>query len=1329
MVFNIRKGFRKAATCSLALCVLSTQFLLGNVHAAATAETGTVSSQQISSALAVDTPTPGRSFVINNPSMTTTGGVKATVNVSPTSTPHSGEEVVVFELFNGTTPVGIAALQKDIISTEKLTVHFNTTGSNLSVKVFVVDSYTGDLNQVGNSLADPVIINSSPTSSSALKLRIMETTDIHTNLMSYDYYKDQVSPTVGLVKTATLVKQARDEVKNTLLVDNGDLIQGTPLGTYVAKVDQLNDPNAVHPVYKAMNLMRYDIATFGNHEFNYGLDFLDKSVKGASFPYVNANVYVDDHDNNPENDKNKYTPYKIMDKTYIDEEGNTQSVKVGVLGLVAPQIMDWDKGNLEGKVTTRDIVATAEKFVPKMKAEGADIVIALTHSGFDANAQANTMAENAILPLSKVKGIDAITFSHTHKVFPTGDTKTLDVIFKDAKGNPVAGVDNVKGTINGVAAVQAGFGGAELGIIDLTLTKENGKWKVADSQSSNREIYDKVGKKALVDADPAVENAVKAEHEATIKYANGPIGQTSAPIYSYFALVKDDPSVQIVTQAQKWFVEKYISTNVPKYKDLPILSVGAPFKAGRNGPEEYTDIAQGAIAIKSASDLYLYDNTLKAVKVKGSVVKEWLEMSAGMFNKIDTDKTEEQSLLNPLFAVFNFDVIDGVTYQIDVTKPAKYNADGTIHDANSSRIVNLQYNGKAIDPNQDFIVVTNNYRAGGGGNFPGLKGSELVVDSADENRQILMNYITEKKDINPSADNNWSILPVKDKVNVTFTTSPQAAKYLPEHKDIKYTGQLDIRGFGVYSLSLAEGGTPPVDPGTPGDNVKVQILGINDFHGQLDTTSNFGAGDVGRADYLAAYLNQRRATNPNTLLVHNGDSVGASAPVSSMDRDKPTLDFLNMMKFDVGSLGNHEFDQGVPALLAQVNGGSDPIKPEIQFNKLDFDVINANALYKSPTATDDTYNPIVKPYVIKEIGGEKVGFIGVVTMATVSKVSPSALAGVKLVEQDKVVNAAVKELQAKGVHAIVVLAHDPASTKNDVTTGEAVDLANAVDDDVDVIFAGDNHAKVNTVVNGKLIVQAYSYGTAFADIDLEIDPATHDIVKKQADVVDVKHEGMTPDPEVTKFIDDALAKYPILAKPVGTTTEVISRENAYNAESALGNLIADAMRDKMETDFAFMNPGGIRADLPKGDIKFSDLAKIQPFGNSLVKLEVTGAQIKKLLQQQWGKKLDNSDDIKTLQISGLKYTADFRNPVDSRVTTLVKDDGQETAITDDGVYTITVNNFMAAGGDNYKILTEGKDITTGNTINDLDAFYDYIVKKFGGGTITSTLQGRITNIK
>ncbi|WP_239004672.1 bifunctional 2',3'-cyclic-nucleotide 2'-phosphodiesterase/3'-nucleotidase [Paenibacillus tepidiphilus] len=681
---------------------------------------------------------------------------------------------------------------------------------------------------------------SAAAADATLKVRIMETTDIHTNLLPYDYYKSATSLTVGLARTSTLVKQARSEAANTLLVDNGDLIQGTPLGTYKALVNPIKG-NEIHPVYKAMNLMGYDVATFGNHEFNYGLDYLDQAIKGANFPYINANVYIDDKDNNTDNDVNQYKPYQIISKSYKDEAGNAQTLKIGVLGLVTPQITEWDKAHLEGKVITKDIVATAEKFVPEIRAAGADLVIAMTHSGFNGTAEPHVKAEDAILPLSKVPGIDAITFSHTHKVFPAADEKSLDTLFKDASGKVLAGVDNAKGTINGVPAVQAGYGGSNLGLIDLTLEKENGKWKVAASQSSTRAIYDSVAKKSTVDVDQAIVDAVQADHEATIKYANSPIGTTTGPIYSYFGLVQDDPSVQIVTTAQKLYVEDYIKKNLPQYANTPVLSVGAPFKAGRNGPEEYTDIAAGPLAIKSAGDLYLYDNTLKAILVKGSVVKEWLEMTAGKFNQIDPAKTEAQELLNPAFAVYNFDVIDGVTYQVDVTKPAKYKPDGTVNDAASSRIINLQYNGKAIDPEQEFIVATNNYRASGGGNFPGVKGSKYIIDSPDENRQILMDYITASKTINPTADNNWSIAPISGDAKVTFTTSPKAELYAKETDNIAYTGQVDDKGFGIFTLDVSKAVTPSVPATGSGQPAASSFKDVPDSHWAASYISGLAA--------------------------------------------------------------------------------------------------------------------------------------------------------------------------------------------------------------------------------------------------------------------------------------------------------------------------------------------------------------------------------------------------------------------------------------------------------------------------------------------------------
>ncbi|CAI8974022.1 2'3' cyclic nucleotide phosphodiesterase/3' nucleotidase [Brevibacillus sp. IT-7CA2] len=623
---------------------------------------------------------------------------------------------------------------------------------------------------------------------SVLKLRLLETTDIHTNIVNYDYYQDKNTDEFGLAKTATLVKKAREEAKNSILIDNGDLLQGNPLGDYVAKIDPLKAGDT-HPAYKAMNLMDYDVANIGNHEFNFGLEFLDTSLKGAKFPYINSNVYVDDKDKNPDNDKNMYTPYEILERTFKDENGKDVKLKVGVIGFVPPQIMQWDKANLEGKVIAKDIVETANKFVPEMKKKGADIIIAVPHSGIGP-IEGGPQLENASYQLSKVDGIDAILFGHSHSVFPgPGFDK-------------IPGIDAEKGTINGKPAVMPGFWGNHLGVIDLTLKQEKGKWKVAESATKVVPIYDKANKASLADADKAIVDAVKEDHDKTVEWVRSAVGKTSSPIFSYFALVQDDPSIQIVTNAQKWFVEKNVKGT--EYEGIPVLSAGAPFKAGgRNGVSYYSNIPAGTIAIKNVSDLYIYPNTLKAVLVDGATVKEWLERSAGQFNQIDAKKTDEQPLINESFPTYNFDVIDGVTYQIDVTQPSKYAVDGKVASKDANRIKNLSFNGKPVKPEDKFIVVTNNYRASGGGAFPGLDGKNIVIDSPDENRQIVIDYILNQKNIDPAADNNWSFAPVEAKLNVTFTSSPDAKPFAEKLSNIKFINVLES-GFAKFSIDLSK---------------------------------------------------------------------------------------------------------------------------------------------------------------------------------------------------------------------------------------------------------------------------------------------------------------------------------------------------------------------------------------------------------------------------------------------------------------------------------------------------------------------------------------------
>jgi len=631
------------------------------------------------------------------------------------------------------------------------------------------------------------LVSSTALADSTVSLRILETTDIHTHLVNYDYYRDGESDTVGLAKVATLLKTARGEAENVVFIDNGDLIQGNPLGDYMAKERGLKDGD-VHPVYKAMNLLGYDAANIGNHEFNYGLDFLGKSLAGANFPYVSANVFVDDGDDNPENDKPYFEPYVLLDREFTDNDGKVHKAKVGVIGFVPPQIMQWDKANLEGSVIAKDIVEMANKYVPEMREKGADIVIAVPHSGLSTMAR-NGMEENATYYLSEVDGIDAILFGHAHTVFPSETFADLE------------GVDIAKGTINGVAAVMPGFWGSHLGVIDLTFNvTDDGEWTVTDSLSDARPIYQREGRTVtpLVEADPEIIAAVKDEHEATIAYMREGVGTTSAPINSFFALVADDPSIQIVTNAQKWYLEKIL--NGSEYDGIPILSAGAPFKAGgRGGPDYFTDIPEGKIALKNVADLYIYPNTVRAVLLDGDQVREWLEMSAGQFNQIDPNSREEQPLINPDFPTYNYDVIDGVTYEIDVTKPARYNKAGEVINPDSHRIVNLQFDGKPVSADQKFVVATNNYRAGGGGNFPGLDGSTIIVEAPDENRTVLGNYILAKKEIDPKADGNWSFAPIGDASNVTFVTSPKASGAANAPDNISFVGE-DAEGFAKYVL-------------------------------------------------------------------------------------------------------------------------------------------------------------------------------------------------------------------------------------------------------------------------------------------------------------------------------------------------------------------------------------------------------------------------------------------------------------------------------------------------------------------------------------------------
>ncbi|EHH1108172.1 2',3'-cyclic-nucleotide 2'-phosphodiesterase [Vibrio parahaemolyticus] len=649
----------------------------------------------------------------------------------------------------------------------------------MAVNPISVAVLSGMLTLVGPAMADTI------------KLRIIETTDIHTNVMDYDYYKDQPSQQIGLSRAATLVKQAKSEVENSVLVDNGDLIQGSPMGDYMAaKGIQAGE---VHPVYKAMNQLHYDVGNIGNHEFNYGLDFLQKTLAGANFPYINANVF------DKKTGEHYFQPYLIKTHSFKDTDGEIHQVKVGYIGFVPPQIMVWDKKNLEGNVVAKDIKETAEKLIPQMKKEGADIIVAIPHSGVSTDPY-KLGAENSVYYLTQVKGIDAIAFGHSHAVFPGKGFENLQ------------GVDNNKGTINGVTAVMPGRWGSHVGVMDLVIEQKDGQWQVVEGQSEARPIFDKATKKSLAEADQGIIKALEDDHKGTREFVNQPIGKANDVMYSFLALVQDDPTIQIVNLAQKDYVERFIQGD-PDLADIPVLSAAAPFKVGgrKDDPNGFTEVESGQLTFRNAADLYLYPNTLVAMKVKGKEVHEWLECSAGQFKRIDVNTTQPQSLIDwDNFRTYNFDVIDGVEYQIDITQPPKYDANCKVINPDSQRIVNLTFNGKPVDPKQDFIIATNNYRAYSN-TFPGTGPDFIAFDSPDENRSVVAAYISrvseEKGEVTPSADNNWSFAPIKSdkKLDIRFETSPseKASKFIQDKGQYPMKRvTTDEVGFAIYQIDL-----------------------------------------------------------------------------------------------------------------------------------------------------------------------------------------------------------------------------------------------------------------------------------------------------------------------------------------------------------------------------------------------------------------------------------------------------------------------------------------------------------------------------------------------
>ena len=641
------------------------------------------------------------------------------------------------------------------------------------------------------------------------KVAILETTDIHSNVLSYDYYKLKPDDTLGFERTATLIQRARAEFPNTFLFDSGDTIQGSVLADYQALVKPVGCDDEL-AIYRAMDAIGYDGGTAGNHEFNYGLGFLSQATgtpmnvdggrtghcAGPHFPLVLANV------DSVRDGKPIFQPWTVVTKTIDAYQPDGSKVRVplriGIIGFTPPPIMQWDKQNLAGKVTVTGVVEAAQKYLPQLQAQHPDLIVAILHGGIDTAPYTPAM-ENGGWYLAGVPGIDVLLLGHSHTEFPGPHYAGM----KD--------VDAKRGLVRGVPAVMGGFFGKDLGVVQQVLDRRQGRW-VVDRSLSHSEVRpictatasankstakSPTQKAACVPADPQIAPLLDRTQAAAIAYVNTPIGESTVRLSSYFADEGNMTALAVVNAAEADYVRRELPRTHPELRDVPVLSSAAAFRTGFGGPDDYTDVAAGPLTLRSAADLYFYPNTLAAVKTDGAGLKAWLEKSAERFNRIDPAQSVEQPLINDQYGGFNFDQIQGgVHYVIDISKPA------------GQRITTLTYHDKPVTPEQPFVIVTNNYRASGGGHFPGLDGSSIVLAAPDGTREILADWLKEKKKIgaNDIEPRSWQFAPLKTHGPIVFTDASNK-------QDVAHaTGLTGIRqlkdngdGTAVYVIDLSYG--------------------------------------------------------------------------------------------------------------------------------------------------------------------------------------------------------------------------------------------------------------------------------------------------------------------------------------------------------------------------------------------------------------------------------------------------------------------------------------------------------------------------------------------
>ena len=1000
-----------------------------------------------------------------------------------------------------------------------------------------------------------------------IDLVIVTTTDVHGRLRAWDYYANQAERVRGLSRAATIVDSVREaNPGRVILLDAGDLLQGNPLAYVAAKVSR----DRTNPIIAAMNAMQYDAAAIGNHEYNYGVPYLDSVVRQARFPFLSANTYRIDP-----NGVHAYRPWVIIDRA---------GVKVGIVGATTPGVMIWDAANIRGRLRFGDIVPAVRQAVQEARTGGADIVLVTVHSGLNEPASYDTVttgvpSENVAGRIAaEVPGIDFIVYGHSHK-------------------------ENRGTSIGQTLLVQPKNWATSVDVAHLVLTRSGSGWAVSETRG---DLVQAAGHPESA----AVIAATDAAHRETVAYVTTSIGNTPERWSADSARLKDTPLIDFILETERKAAGSDLASTAAFSTDLVM------------GP--------GPITIAQVAQLYPYDNTLRAVRISGKQLRDYLEFSSRYYRTPASPTAPLEA--DPQIPGYNFDIVSGVDYVIDASKPI------------SSRITRLDYKGVPVRDGDSFTMALNNYRQTGGGGYAMLSGAPVVYDKQQEIRQLLINEVKQRGTMR-QADYftpNWSL----------------------------------VRGSGA-GASAAKATT---QPSFPTGTRFLRIIGTNDFHGALEPRPDANGVRRGGAAYVAAAIDRARkecAPDCETLVLDGGDMFQGT-PGSNLSYGRPVVEYYNRMGYAAAALGNHEFDWGTDTLRARMRQAK-------------YGILGANVRY-----TDGRDVKWIRNDIIVRRGRTKVGIIGVSTVSTPTTTRSANVVGLRFDEPAPIVDSIGSALRKRGADFVVVIAHAGAFCgRNTGCSGEIIDLARKVTTKVDAIVSGHTHSLVNTVVNGIPIVQARSSGRAIDVLDIPLG-RTAGVVSRH-EVRELASDTIKPLASIDSIVRRAVARVASLVnRHVATIPVTLARKGA---QYPLGNLIADAQRWAGKGDVAIMNNGGIRTELRAGDATYGSLFEIQPFGNTLHSLTMTGEKLRGLLEAMLSK--SEPDD----HVSGLTITYDPSKPKGSRIASVTMADG--TPLSDVRSYDVILNDFLATGGEGYNAAGRATASKPLNIV-DLDALIGYL---------------------